>query len=165
MRFRGMRRQKCNNNIHASIYFKNIMQSISNKNSNFRDILAQQVNELPNTYVKSILSDKSDKLIRGFLDRENLTEDQKNLVKRDIVMLLLGIESYEKFPDVLADDYNLSKDTALAIREFINTELYKKIVNGMTKKGVGVDTLPVPAPPASSNTYTGKTDPYREPAN
>lgn len=137
-----------------------------NKNLGFEDILNSHLSQLPDSYIEALLSEVTGKETEEFFARQNIDSQKAELMKRDIAMLLIGIEPYEDFPELLAKDYDLPKEKALAVRDFVNTDLYKSIVKNM-KKGADnkSDTMPVPAPPAASDTYAGKTDPYREPAD
>ena len=140
--------------------------STGNKNNpNFIEILQKQLAELPRKYVTALLSDEISHQIEEFLKREDI---QAEGVRTDIVMLLIGIESYEKFSQVVMDAYEVSKDEAYKLLDFVNEDLYNNIVemiSSLPADAAATKMAVPPPPPAPSAGYGGTSDPYREPTN
>lgn len=138
----------------------------NNKNNlSLAETLHRQLSKLPKKYVTALLSSEISNEIEQFLEKKNI---QAEGVRTDIVMLLIGIESYEKFPEVVIDEYKITEDEAYKLRDFVNNDLYNNVVEMMSSLPTDQVTteMPVPPPPpAPSVGYGGTSDPYREPTD
>jgi|AntRauTorcE11897_2_1112592.scaffolds.fasta_scaffold07093_3 hypothetical protein len=135
----------------------------------FEETLALQLSKLPEDYVTALLSDKADQKIHNFLASQDITDLD---IKDDILMLLIGIESYDLFVSVLVNSYDITKTQAMQVRDFVNKDLYRTVVEQMPEDSDEEATagMPVPPPPggaggAPAPSYGGTSDPYREPTD
>lgn len=102
----------------------------------FDESMKEVMRSLP-PVVRSYLSQgKYTPVAKGLMTKHGLRIDQGGVLEREIMLLLMGVESPEEFKQSLTEEARISEETVEAITEDVNTQIFVPLREEEMKESV-----------------------------
>ncbi len=96
-------------------------------------IIKERVNKLPSGVLIAIKSISLEEKMKVVAKNNNLNEEQEELFATETTLVILGIESPEKYPDNLADNVGLDDKTVVKIAKEVDEQILTPILEMVEK--------------------------------
>lgn len=105
----------------------------------FEGSIKQVMQTLPQNVRIYISQEKYTIVVKELMTRYSLHIDQGGILEREIILLLMGIESPEEFTQALFEEARINKQTISSIAKDVNNQIFIPLREEMRKSG-GADT-------------------------
>lgn len=129
-----------------------------NQEPTFEDSVKEVMEALPPVLRHYLADAKYVPVVQGLMQKYKLRVDQSGVLERELILLLMGIESAQEFTDTLANQAGLNLLTISSIIQDINTQIFMPLRDA-ERRGV----LPEPTKPPQPQAMPART-PAQPPA-
>lgn len=113
------------------------------KELTLEESLRQVIQTLPPVIRSYLMGGKGTKIAQNLMAKYSLRIDQAGVLEREIMMLLMGVESPDDFTQALATEARLDQKTVNSIVQDVNAQIFVPLREEMRR---GASTAPAPAP-------------------
>lgn len=103
----------------------------------FEESIKQVMQTLPQNIRTYISQEKYTAVVKNLMSKYNLHIDQGGVLEREIILLLMGIESPEEFTQALFEEVRINKQIISSIAKDANDQIFIPLREEMRKSGGG----------------------------